>query len=331
MLSPFYVSAEVPNLSRETGITQDQCQGVVLGLAIGDALGWPTEFLALSRIKTQYGPAGITDLPAPVAAFTDDTQMSLAIAEALIDAGQYDLETLMQQVSVRFVEWLDSPENSKAPGNACLEGVRRLKQGFPWRASGSVHSKGCGSAMRSAPIGLYYHDDPDRLRAVAIAAGTATHNHPTANAGSVATAYLVKMALDRDIPAECLISDLIERLLSFCGDLSQEFNAAIRKVPTVMHLEPESALDKLGQGWIAEEAVALALYCFLRTPHDYRATVTRAANSNGDSDSIACIAGAISGAWNGIQGVPPEWVQRIENREYLFRTADRLWAASRGE
>jgi ADP-ribosylglycohydrolase len=319
------------DLLRETGITQDKCRGVILGLAIGDALGWPTEFLALSRIKAQYGPAGITDLPASEAEFTDDTQMSLAIAEALIDAGQYDLETLMRQVSLRFIEWLDSPENNKAPGNACLEGARRLKQGIPWRASGSIHSKGCGPAMRSAPIGLYYHDDPARLREVAIAAGTATHNHPTANAGSVATAYLVKLALDRDIPAERLTSDMIEKLLSFCGDLSQEFNAAILKVATVMHLEPESALDKLGQGWIAEEAVALALYCFLRTPDDYRATVTRAANSNGDSDSIACIAGAISGAWNGIQGVPPDWVQRIEKREYLFRTADRLWAASEGK
>lgn len=312
-------------------MTEDRYRGVVLGLAIGDALGWPTEFLTLARIRATFGPWGITELPAPRAEFTDDTQMSLAIAEALLDAGDSDLETLMQQVSRRFVAWLDSPENNKAPGNTCLEGARRLKKGCHWTESGSTGSKGCGSAMRSAPIGLYYRDDPDRLREVAISAGMAAHNHPTANAGSVATAYLVKLALDQTIPLERLTSEMIEKLLAFCGDLSPEFNSAVERIPAVMALESEAALDRLGQGWIAEEAVALGLYCFLRTPDDYRATVTRAANSNGDSDSITCIAGAISGAWNGLQGIPPDWVQRIEKREYLLSIANRLWVASQGK
>ena len=305
---------------------QEQFRGAILGLAIGDALGWPTEFLKLPQIKAKYGPQGITELPPRPALFTDDTQMSLAIAHALLEAGHQDLDTLMTHVTEHFVAWLISPENNKAPGNACLEGTRKLQRGIDWRRSGSIHSKGCGSAMRSAPIGLYYHRDPARLREVAIATGVATHNHPTANAGSVATAYLVKLALDRVPPA-----DMLGHLLDFCGDLSPEFNAALKKVPVVMGREPEAAMAELGEGWVAEEAIALALYCFLCSPDNYPATVRRAANSNGDSDSIACIAGAISGARNGLSAIPSDWVEHIEKSDHLLSVADRLWEACQHE
>jgi len=72
----------------------DKTKGIIFGLAIGDALGWPTEFMSLSQIRSRYGNSGITDLP-DSALFTDDTQMSIAIAEALIKAGDRDIETLM--------------------------------------------------------------------------------------------------------------------------------------------------------------------------------------------------------------------------------------------
>ena len=65
----------------------DKAKGLIFGLAIGDALGYPTEFMTLSRIKTDFGPAGITDFTKSPALFTDDTQMSIAVAEALIKAG----------------------------------------------------------------------------------------------------------------------------------------------------------------------------------------------------------------------------------------------------
>ena len=94
----------------------------IFGLAIGDALGWPTEFMSLSQIKSRYGNPGLTDLPDP-AFFTDDTQMSIAISEALIKAGDRDIEMLMTAVKDEFINWYHSPENNRDPGKACLSGV----------------------------------------------------------------------------------------------------------------------------------------------------------------------------------------------------------------
>jgi len=83
-------------------------------------------------------------------------------------------------------------------------------------------------------------------------------------------------------------------------------------------------LNYLGEGWIGEEAVALALYCFLRYPDEYEKVVIRGANTNGDSDSIACIGGSISGAYLGVEAIPDNWIKRIEKSHYLEALATRL-------
>ncbi len=97
------------------------------------------------------------------------------------------------------------------------------------------------------------------------------------------------------------------------------------KVEECLDLEDEEkALDHLGKGWIGEEAVALALYCFLRYPDNYKKVVLRGANTDGDSDSIACIAGSISGASLGIKAIPQEWIKKIERTQDLDELAKRL-------
>ena len=118
---------------------------------------------------------------------------------------------------------------------------------------------------------------------------------------------------------------MIPELLNFTSGISDEFDRAILKVEECLNWEDEEkALHHLGKGWIGEEAVALALYCFLRYPYDYRKVGLRGANTNGDSDSIACIAGSISGAFLGIKAIPQEWIKKIEKTEYLDKLAERL-------
>ena len=141
----------------------DKSMGMIFGLAIGDALGRPTEFMSLKNIQSKYGPDGIQDLPEQ-ALYTDDTQMTIAIAEALIKAGDQDLETIMDAVRDAFIRWRHSPENNRAPGNACLAGVSNMERGIHWSESGVPDSKGCGSAMRVAPIGYFYQHDPENLK-----------------------------------------------------------------------------------------------------------------------------------------------------------------------
>ena len=296
-----------------------RAKGVVYGLGIGDALGKVTEFMSLHRIKSTYGEDGITDLPEP-ALFTDDTQMSVAIAEALVRSGDKDLETIMQTVKDEFVKWYHSPENTRAPGRTCLTGVANMEQGTHWAESGVAGSKGCGSAMRSAPIGYLYQHDPEKLKQVAHATGICTHGHPAADAACIGAAYLVKLALDGITP-ESMIPDL----LSFTEGISDEWDEAILKVEQCLDWEDEEqALSFLGEGWVGEEAVALALYCFLKHPDSYEKVVIRGANTNGDSDSIACIGGSISGAYLGVDAIPVDWINKIEKSQYLGDMAARL-------
>lgn len=298
----------------------EKAKGIIFGLAIGDALGHPTEFMSLSQIKDAFGPDGINDLPKAPALFTDDTQMSIAMAEALIRSGEQDLEAIMAAVRDEFITWRNSPENDRAPGNTSLAGVSHMERGMHWSESGVPESKGCGSAMRVAPVGYVYQNDADKLKQVARASGICTHGHRTAVAASIGAACLIKLALDNVRP-----DDMIARLLSFTSGISREFDDAIMKVKACIDWgDEEKALKYLGEGWVGEEAVALALYCFLRYPDDYKKTVLRGANSNGDSDSIACIAGGISGAYLGIDAIPGAWVKRIEKSEYLDDLSKRL-------
>lgn len=298
-----------------------KARGVIYGLAIGDALGWPLEFMPLSAIKGRYGPAGLRDLPDPPL-YTDDTQMTIAIAEALAERGDADLDTLMEAVVANFIAWKNSPENNRAPGITCMRAVKALEAGVPWYESGIPYSKGCGSAMRVAPVGYFYQHDPTRLRAVATATGSVTHTHRTAEAACLAAATLVKAALDGVHP-----NYYLEILEDTAAHISDEFDAILhRTAHTLEFASEEDAMRTIGEGWTGDEAIGLALYCVIRYPDDYVGAVCRAANSDGDSDSVACITGAILGARLGVQAIPADWVARIEKSDYLADLADRLAA-----
>jgi len=189
-----------------------------------------------------------------------------------------------------------------------------------WREAGIANSKGCGSAMRVATIGYLYQHDETRLREVAEASGLITHGHPAAIAASIAAACAVKLALDG-----VNIAEYLPRIMAFVDGISDEFDAAIYRVAHVgAWADEEAALNHIGQGWVGEEAVALALYCLIRFPDDYVACVRRAANTNGDSDSVACIAGGIIAARLGLEAIPVSWREHCENQDYLSDLALRM-------
>lgn len=302
----------------------EQVLGMLYGLALGDALGAPVEFLPVAEIRKRYPPTGIRELPDP-ALFTDDTQMTLAVAEALIAAGHQDLDTLMAAVSREFVNWLNSPENNRSPGQTCLYGARQLEKGVSWRESGKPGAKGSGAVMRVAPVGYFYQHDLPKLRQVARATAVATHRSLTAEVAAVAAAFLVKVALDRPAPKEFLPA-----LKAEVQGQAEDFDAALRRLEKALTMiSPEAGLAHIGEGWVAEEAVLAGLYCFLIYPYEFKAAIRLAANINGDSDTVACITGGISGAYLGFERLPREWVKRLEKSAYLEDVARRL-AAARG-
>jgi len=319
-----------------------QFQGSILGLAIGDALGFPVEFRSRRQILELLGPAGVTDLLGiqdprlsgrapyiigathPAGTYSDDTQMSLATARGLLTAGGADLDTLMETIGREYVAWSISDDNDRAPGSTCMTGCRNLAQGTPWREAGVARSKGCGSAMRVAPIGLYYGSDLDRVEAVARASSLLTHGHDAAIEGAAAAALLVALAVAGVEPA-AMYAEVMRR----CGGRSPDFDRCLHRLPDLLSAPPEVALSKagLGEAWVAEEAVASALYCVWRHPDDLRACLLEGANTDGDSDSIAAIAGSISGARLGLGGIPADWVARVEGSAALHAVGESLWNA----
>jgi ADP-ribosylglycohydrolase len=301
--------------------TQDKALAIVYGLALGDALGWPIEFLNMQKINIIYGPEGIQEPPDP-ALVTDDTQTTLAIAEGIIEAGHEDIDTLMRAVTRRLIEWSNSPENDRAPGHTVTEAVRTLEAGVPWRESGGA-TRGNGSAIRVAPIGYAYQNDPTKLREVAHATGIATHAHPASDAAAIGAAYLIKLALD-GIPPE----EYVRETLAFTDGISADFDTTMLRVGHVQEWTDEyAAITHLGSGWIGEEAVAMAVYCAVRHRDDFVRAVHRAVNIPGDSDSVGCITGGLVAARVGLDGIPKNWIARLEHLDELTDLARRLAAA----
>jgi ADP-ribosylglycohydrolase len=261
----------------------------------------------------------------PPGTYSDDTQMSIAVAEALLAGPIDDVDQVMRRVAARFIAWSRSPDNDRAPGNACMTGCRNLARGVPWREAGVADSKGCGSAMRVAPIGLLCWRDRPRLLELARASSVLTHGHDAGVEGAAAAALLVALALEQRSPEE-----MYQAVLAECGPRSPDFAACWRKLPAMVEQPPEIALSAagLGESWVAEEAVASALYCHWRSPTDFRTCVQTAINTDGDSDSIGCIAGSISGAFNGAAAIPEHWRTGVENSAQLQQLAEQLWCAA---
>ena len=320
----------------------ERFEGCIVGLAVGDALGYPAEFRTRDQILEAFGPEGLDDFVAtkdprwpekpfivgaehPPGTYSDDTQMSLAVARALIEAGDTDLDAWMHAVGRQFVEWSRSPENNRSPGNTCMTGCQNYAESEDWRHSGVDESKGCGSAMRVAPIGLYFHDDLDRVAEYARASSVITHGHDAGVEAAAAAALAVALAVRGEGP-----ETMYDVVMEECAPGSEDFRACLETLPDYLDVEPAVALsdEGLGESWVGEEAVASALYCVWRSPDDYTETVRTAANTDGDSDSIACIAGGISGAYNGVDAIRPRWREEVENADMLTRTAERLLEAT---
>lgn len=301
----------------------ESARGMLLGLAIGDALGMPVEFMSLPQIRKTYGPSGLQGFLSGRGLFTDDTQMSLAVAQALVEAGRLPLAELMEVVVLKFVEWAASPENDRSPGLTTMNAVHALESGKSWKESGSLKSKGCGSVMRTAPIGYFFGRDPDRMREAAHAVGMATHAHPTADAACLAASLAVRLALDGLDPREWS-----PQLKAFARGQSPELDATLDRVDAACRIpDPDFAVSHVSSenhGWTADEVLGTALLCVIRHPDDFRASLLLAVNNSGDSDSIGCVTGALQGARLGASAIPAEWLDGIERRQEIERLADRL-------
>ncbi|MCX5523155.1 ADP-ribosylglycohydrolase family protein [Streptomyces bobili] len=335
-----------------TTVRKRAATGALLGLALGDALGFPTEFNDVPSILAKCGPWREMELPRR-AFVSDDTQMTLAVARALrtaMDRGLLVPTRLERPLREEFVDWYRSPENDRAPGRTCLTACDLLgDDGRLWQDASQIGSKGCGANMRVAPLGLAPGlSDEQRAGAAQLQSGL-THGHPTALAASDLTAHAVRLLAQGAEPV-----GLVGLLRSYALDNRTRYHHrwlgdlwTRSQDPTPEHFiargwddclgvlerlqealrSPSPETDPClatGDGWIAEEALATGLLCFLLFPDQPVTALRRAACSAGDSDSIACLAGAFAGAYAGADAWPTEWADRIEHQSELV-TLGALW------
>lgn len=333
--------------------TRDRFLGCMLGGAVGDALGAPIEFDSLESIRARHGPQGVSEyLPAygRVGAITDDTQMTLFTAEGLlrgcVRAADHGLCHTASMVGAAYLRWLHTQGElpagredeaslpsgwlmthealfaRRAPGQTCLAALRASKRG----SAACNDSKGCGGVMRVAPVGLLKPGDAFE-NGVTIAA--LTHGHPTGSLSAGALALIISRLVAGDSIASATASAR-ERLLG--AEAAEETLHAIDAAVEMAHRRPgdPDAIANLGEGWIAEEALSIALYCAL-CAQSFEHGVVLSVNHDGDSDSTGSIAGQILGTLMGAPAIPERWLDQLELRNVIEQVAIDLYEIPRGD
>ena len=337
-------------------------RGSLLGGAIGDALGYPVEFLRWKEIQKEYGPEGIQkytlDYEEGAAIISDDTQMTLFTANGLLTGDTCNVLKKVDYSPVGYIyeayrdwyfcqqamklppqnhSWMSViPEMHKrrAPGTTCMSA---LHAGEPGDMEEPINfSKGCGGIMRVAPIALWDQgkrpiEEIDLLGAKAAAL---THGHPLGYMPAAALVHLVSRAAFSEhdgenglyaVAADC--RETMKRLFAENGFLE----GLLRIMDQAEALSRNDKTDvenihAIGEGWTGEEALGIALYCSLKYQNDFSKAVIAAVNHNGDSDSTGAITGNIVGAWLGYEAIEEKWLKDLELKRVLLEKADDLYA-----
>lgn len=334
---------------------QNKIRGSLIGGAVGDALGYPVEFMRWKEIQRRYGPEGIgeytLDAKTGTAIISDDTQMTLYTANGLLYGDTckpgapaecirrayldwYAAQIERSSFAAGEISWLnDLPEMHawRAPGNTCLYA---LQQGGTGTTSKPINnSKGCGGVMRVAPIGLYHpcrsfeeRLELDRLGAEAAAI---THGHPLGWLPAAMMVHIINAGLDGNTTPEAAAEEAITAIQVLFPEQAAACAVMEKLTRKAMALakqggEDEANIRALGEGWVGDEAFAIALYCCLRYPTDFTKAMIAAVNHSGDSDSTGAIAGNILGAWLGYEAIEEKWRRNLELHDTILELADDL-------
>ena len=348
-------------------------EGCLLGGAIGDALGYPVEFMSADSLRSEHGPAGIRSFehirPGEPALISDDTQMTLftAVGILLADTWRNEYGTAIPIegcVRLAYLDWLSTQDGSfggpgvswllgieglydlRAPGNTCMTTL--YAGGLGTLESPANRSKGCGGVMRVAPWGLVRRDPADVRSFVRTGAALAaiTHGHPLGWLPAAALCYIVNRCAF-DVPDGCgdprgalagIVSDCAAGLPVWFPEEPEAADAMAASLQAAFELALEpgegsgddlSRIERLGAGWVGDEALAIAVYAALRHADDFDGALAAAVNHGGDSDSTGAICGNILGALLGIGAIGPQW-RDVELRDVLLEVAHDLYTDCQG-
>ena len=336
---------------------KDKIRGSLIGGAVGDALGYPIEFInSYEGIKKRYGDNGITRLDTTQwwlpneensgkAWISDDTQMTLFTACGLLNAKAQGAApkyaickayfewyyTQIGKRSGRHKEcWIgDVPElnNRRAPGQTCITALQDILRGKdPYN-----NSKGCGGIMRTAPVALSNIKDVDMLAADA---AEITHQHPLGWLSSALEAHVIYRILQKDSPTvdefKEYLSDGYDMLLALYPNETAYIAELRALTDKALGLVDSSASDvenieTIGEGWTGDEALAMAIYCTVKYFNNFEQALIASVNHRGDSDSTGAVTGNILGAVVGYDAIPQSFKDNLELHDVVLHVADDLW------
>lgn len=303
--------------------------GCMLGAAIGDALGKQNEGLGRKDILklgyvADYGKAraGSPGEKLRAGQYTDDTEQMIVLAQSLIECNGFNTVDFAGKIAKWGAEAQNDPARKKLVGPSSSAAISRLNSGITWKESGSGIPS-CGSAMRVAPIGLFYKD-MDEIESNAALSSIPTHNSRGAIAGAVAVAVAVRSALCEKDCIE-IVKDAASRASKYDAGLAKKIELSFEK----RDIEPDKVFEELGTSYLVYDTVPCVFYCFSRHFGEPEKAIIEAVNAGGDTDSIACMTGALCGAMNGIDVFPVKWLEGLENREMLENLSNAIWEKKR--
>lgn len=327
--------------------------GCMLGGATGDALGYIIEFDDLKTIHKKYGPYGLRTIlklesNGRKGVISDDTQMSLFTADGLLWADHDDVnpregiyrsymrwyytqtDRIIKPEQMGWMKQQDHEKNwgydmmgdsdlfvRRAPGRTCLTA---LASGHCYDTEHSANdSKGSSSVMRAAPVGLFYAGDPEKAFEVGCQSGSLTHGNPVAWLSSGTMSAIISILAEGKEIGGALSGAL--RILQEHEGSAGLLKTVLRAVDeAVTDRNPVRSMKKIGPGWAADEAIALAVYCVLKTS-SIKDAVIMACNQDGDSDTCGAICGNITGTMYGSKTIPKSWLNHLECKDLLEKMA----------
>ena len=339
----------------------DRYRGCMLGGAVGDALGYTVEFMDEGEIRARYGEGGIAayTLVGGTAQISDDTQMTLFTADGLLSGAARGLdgdtpEDHAAPIAAAYGDWWRTQNEryplrggvthsrlihvpalfaDRAPGGTCLSALAAYHRGVRGTVASPINSsKGCGGVMRVAPIGLFYRDravtEVDRIAAEAAAV---THGHDLGYLPAAGLVHIIHLVTHGGASLSDAVRDMITTVprLFPGAKHGEDYTALMKKAVALAEGDTPTvtAIHALGEGWVGEEALAIAVYCALKYEKDFKGAIVAAVNHNGDSDSTGAITGNILGACRGLAAIPSPYLDRLELKELLLELADDLCAA----
>ncbi|MGQ9515056.1 MAG: ADP-ribosylglycohydrolase family protein [Thermoproteota archaeon] len=280
--------------------------GSLVGTAVGDSLG--------ARFEGSFGYVKRIEI---ASRYTDDTAMMIGMAESLIEVRGFDGEHMAK----KFVEdYEKEPWRGYGPGPPLI--FKKIKAGRKWDEELDKEifpdgSFGNGAAMRIAPIGLYYYDNPEKLREIAYESSKITHSNPLGMEGAALQAYAVALFLIEE-------KNILEKLMNFTKN--EVYRRKLKSVEELLGKKENrmEVVRKLGNGVEAFNSVPTAIYSTLANS-SFEGALTYAISLGGDADTIGAMTEAIAGAYYGIDGIPMKWKDKLENRKYIESLGEKLW------